>query len=61
MFNFKKCTYYERKMHFYLTTHLTLHFRSKDALLYWYSIFRHVVACSLDVIPSFGVEMLQDK
>lgn len=42
------------------TTHLTLHSRIMDALLDWYRISRHEVACGLDFIPSFGVQFLQE-
>lgn len=41
-------------------THLTLYFRRMDALLNWYSIPRHEVACGFDLIPLFGVQLLQE-
>lgn len=40
-------------------THVTLHFRGLDALLDWYSISRHEVACGFNLIPIFGVQFLQ--
>lgn len=48
-------------MQLFLTTHMTLNFRSANTLLDWHSISGHEVACGFNLIPIICIQFLQEE